>query len=74
LQGRQRRPLTNVTHAKDAGDCGQHRVGIGQWRQGDEDDAVRKGGGERRGGFDGDARLAHAAGAGQGDQAHIISH
>ena len=61
--------LALLAHAERLGDRGGHQLGIGERRQGDEEDAVGEGVEQLGRGLQGEARLARPARSGQGQQA-----
>jgi hypothetical protein len=71
LQGLDQRLPAALAHAGRQGDGGRDVLRLGERRQRHEPRALREVAGRGGGGLKGQARLAHAAGAGQGHQAHV---
>ena len=69
-QQRQGRPIAGAGEAQRRRQGGEHQRRIFERRQGDEDRAVAEGGEQARRRPEGQAGLAHAARAGEGEQAH----
>jgi hypothetical protein len=59
------------SHPQRPGDGGQHELGIPQRREIDKDDAIRERALQPGSDLQGEAGLARATGAGQGDQPHV---
>jgi hypothetical protein len=63
----------DIPHPKRLRDARRDERGVAHGGEGDEPDAVREGVGGRRGHRERQAGLADAAGAGQGQQAHVVA-
>ncbi len=69
LEGLEGRVVAGFADAERLGEGGGDEFGVGDRREGDEADAVGEAAGDRLGDLQGEAGLADAAGAGQGQEA-----